>query len=141
MTLLEKILHRQYAKTPIVALASCSLVFLPQTPSPAAAPAAATLQPAAGHGPLRRRRKRRSRSSPGTASSLAGRLSITTVTTGLMPIKSDNGEVEAHMFFMAYTVRPPQGAPVRPLTFSFNGGPGSASVWLHLGRLDLAALS
>jgi carboxypeptidase C (cathepsin A) len=57
-----------------------------------------------------------------------------TVTTGFMPIKNDrSGETEARIFFMAYTLDNPP--PKRPLMFSFNGGPGSASVWLHLGAL------
>lgn len=57
-----------------------------------------------------------------------------TVTTGFMPIKNaGSGDTEARIFFMAYTLdNPPAG---RPLMFSFNGGPGSASVWLHLGAL------
>ncbi len=57
-----------------------------------------------------------------------------TVTTGFMPIKhAVSGDTEARMFYMAYTLEnPPAG---RPLMFSFNGGPGSASVWLHLGAL------
>src|SRR5262245_18246546 len=57
-----------------------------------------------------------------------------TVTTGMMPIKNaQTGETEARIFFMAYTL---DGADKsRPLMFSFNGGPGSASVWLHLGAL------
>lgn len=57
-----------------------------------------------------------------------------TVTTGLMPIRNDRtGETEARIFFMAYTLDNPPAN--RPLMFSFNGGPGSASVWLHLGAL------
>ncbi len=57
-----------------------------------------------------------------------------TVTTGFMPIKNSvSGETEARIFFMAYTLDNPQAG--RPLMFSFNGGPGSASVWLHLGTL------
>lgn len=55
------------------------------------------------------------------------------VTTGLMPIRSAEGKTEAHIFFMAYTVE--NGSARRPLMFSFNGGPGSSSVWLHLGAL------
>lgn len=57
-----------------------------------------------------------------------------TVTTGYMPIKNAvSGDTEARMFYMAYALdNPPAG---RPLMFSFNGGPGSASVWLHLGAL------
>ncbi|HKP37951.1 MAG TPA: hypothetical protein VJT71_13925 [Pyrinomonadaceae bacterium] len=63
-----------------------------------------------------------------------GRILRYTATTGLMPIKNRDGEVEARMFFMAYTLDD-SGRSRRPLTFSFNGGPGSASVWLHLGAL------
>lgn len=57
-----------------------------------------------------------------------------TVTTGFMPIKNAvSGDIEARIFYMAYTL---DNAPAgRPLMFSFNGGPGSASVWLHLGAL------
>src|SRR5438067_9222192 len=38
------------------------------------------------------------------------------------------------MFFVAYTLDG-QDISRRPLTFAFNGGPGSASVWLHMGAL------
>ena len=58
-----------------------------------------------------------------------------TVTTGLMPLKNEKGETEARLFFMAYTRDEASGASKRPLMFSFNGGPGSSSVWLHLGAL------
>ena len=59
---------------------------------------------------------------------------VYTVTTGYMPIKNTvSGDTEARIFYMAYTLENPQAG--RPLMFSFNGGPGSASVWLHLGAL------
>jgi carboxypeptidase C (cathepsin A) len=58
-----------------------------------------------------------------------------TVTTGMMPLKSESGEVEGRIFFMAYVADRPGPASRRPLMFSFNGGPGSSSVWLHLGAL------
>lgn len=65
---------------------------------------------------------------------IGGRQLNYTVTTGFMPIRNAvNGETEARMFFMAYTLDDPPAK--RPLMFSFNGGPGSASVWLHLGAL------
>jgi carboxypeptidase C (cathepsin A) len=57
-----------------------------------------------------------------------------TATTGRLPLKRDDGKTEAEMFFVAYTLDG-QEAAKRPLTFSFNGGPGSASVWLHMGAL------
>ena len=51
-----------------------------------------------------------------------------------MPLKNAvTGDAEARIFFMSYTLD--GGGPARPLMFSFNGGPGSASVWLHLGAL------
>ena len=58
-----------------------------------------------------------------------------TATAGLIPIKDTKGETEARIFFIAYTLDQPSPAGSRPLMFSFNGGPGSASVWLHLGAL------
>ena len=62
---------------------------------------------------------------------IKGRTLKYTATAGLMPISNADGEVEAHMFYIAYTL---DDAPAhRPLVFAFNGGPGSASVWLHLG--------
>ena len=57
-----------------------------------------------------------------------------TATAGRLPIKRADGKTEAEMFFVAYTLDG-QDAAKRPLTFSFNGGPGSASVWLHMGAL------
>jgi carboxypeptidase C (cathepsin A) len=57
-----------------------------------------------------------------------------TATAGRLPIKREDGKTEAEMFFVAYTLDG-QDAGRRPLTFSFNGGPGSASVWLHMGAL------
>jgi carboxypeptidase C (cathepsin A) len=53
----------------------------------------------------------------------------------MMPIKNRDGEIEARIFFMAYTLDDGGNRSRRPLTFSFNGGPGSASVWLHLGAI------
>src|SRR5437899_3025006 len=58
-----------------------------------------------------------------------------TATVGMMPIKNRDGETEARIFFMAYTLDDAGNRSRRPLTFSFNGGPGSASVWLHLGAI------
>lgn len=64
-----------------------------------------------------------------------GRTLSYTVTAGMMPIANPAGEVEADIFYMAYTLDNPGPAGKRPLMFSFNGGPGSSSVWLHLGAL------
>jgi carboxypeptidase C (cathepsin A) len=58
-----------------------------------------------------------------------------TVTTGMMPLRNAAGETEARIFYMAYTLDGVADKSQRPLMFSFNGGPGSASVWLHMGAL------
>ena len=57
-----------------------------------------------------------------------------TATAGRLPIKNGEGTTEALMFYVAYTVDGSEAAK-RPLTFSYNGGPGSASLWLHIGAL------
>ena len=57
-----------------------------------------------------------------------------TATAGRLPIKRGDGKIEAEMFFVAYTVDG-QDATKRPLTFAFNGGPGSSTIWLHMGAL------
>lgn len=55
-----------------------------------------------------------------------------TSTAGTLSLKPDEEKEKARVFFVAYTQ---DGVDVatRPLTFVFNGGPGSSSVWLHLG--------
>jgi len=57
----------------------------------------------------------------------AGRISL--------PDKKDSDKKRARVFYMAYVVEPEEGEPDRPIAFCFNGGPGSSSVWLHLGAL------
>src|SRR5205085_6714882 len=66
---------------------------------------------------------------------VGGRTLRYTVTTGVMPLRNAAGETEARIFYMAYTADGVGDRAQRPLMFSFNGGPGSASVWLHLGAL------
>ncbi|AIE87709.1 S10 family peptidase [Fimbriimonas ginsengisoli] len=58
-----------------------------------------------------------------------------TATTGMLPLKDEFGETEAGVFFVAYTKDGVENPSERPLMFSFNGGPGSSSVWLHLGAV------
>jgi carboxypeptidase C (cathepsin A) len=66
-----------------------------------------------------------------------------TVTCGTVVLKEEHDkEGEAHeakarasMFFIAYTLDGVRDPAKRPITYSFNGGPGSSSVWLHLGLL------
>jgi carboxypeptidase C (cathepsin A) len=78
---------------------------------------------------------------------VGGRKLSYTVTTGTLILKEESekkgdraGESEgavprAAVFFVAYTLAKAGDPARRPVTFSFNGGPGSSSVWLHLGVL------
>src|SRR5882757_10060849 len=58
-----------------------------------------------------------------------------TATAGTILLKLEDGTPKASIFYVAYTKDDVGDASQRPITFSFNGGPGSASVWLHLGLL------
>jgi len=82
---------------------------------------------------------------PGTATPIvmtrhrlevSGRTVAYTARAGLLPIRlNDTGEPRGYIFFVAYTLdRAPREAP-RPLTFAWNGGPGSNSLLLHLSAL------
>jgi carboxypeptidase C (cathepsin A) len=55
--------------------------------------------------------------------------------TGLLPVLKSNGDTIASIFYVAYTRAGETNKASRPITFCFNGGPGSSSVWLHLGAL------
>ena len=57
-----------------------------------------------------------------------------TATAGNLLIKDDNDKANGSIFYVAYTE---DGAPAksRPVTFLYNGGPGSATIWLHMGSV------
>src|SRR5262249_31723915 len=63
---------------------------------------------------------------------LDGREVKYTATTGTLPIRLDDGKVAARMFFVAYT-KDDDDVKTRPVSFLYNGGPGAATVWLHMG--------
>lgn len=55
-------------------------------------------------------------------------------TVGMMPIRDPRSEeTEGHIFYVYYEKEGRSEPAARPLTFVFNGGPGSATVWLHMG--------
>ena len=54
-------------------------------------------------------------------------------TAGTLPLRDEHGKTRANVFFIAYTKAGVQDPRQRPIMFCFNGGPGSSSVWLHLG--------
>lgn len=55
-----------------------------------------------------------------------------TATAGTQPVWNDKGEVIASLFYTYYQRSDIKNQDTRPLVISFNGGPGSASVWMHL---------
>jgi carboxypeptidase C (cathepsin A) len=65
---------------------------------------------------------------------IGGKKIAYTATAGTLILKK-NDKPWASMFYTAYTRDDVPDASKRPLTFCFNGGPGAASIWLHLGAL------
>ena len=57
-----------------------------------------------------------------------------TATAGTLFLRDAEDEPRAEVFYVAYT-RDVDDPASRPVTFAFNGGPGSSAVWLHLGTL------
>src|SRR6185437_3023287 len=65
---------------------------------------------------------------------LAGQPLRYTATTGMLPVRDDNsGAAMGYIFYVAYTKDGETDPAKRPITFVFNGGPGSSTVWLHMG--------
>ncbi len=54
-------------------------------------------------------------------------------TAGTLALKNKEEKPNASMFYIAYTRKDVDDLSDRPVVFCFNGGPGSSSVWLHLG--------
>ncbi|RUX42957.1 peptidase S10, partial [Mesorhizobium sp. M7A.F.Ca.CA.002.09.1.1] len=69
---------------------------------------------------------------------LAGRKLDYQAKAATLSLLSGKGDVTAEIFYVAYTLEPPASGAKdqqRPITFVFNGGPGAASAYLHIGAL------
>ncbi len=66
--------------------------------------------------------------------SVGGQTIKYTATAGTLLLKGDKDEDTASVFYVAYT-QDGADADKRPVTFLYNGGPGSASIWLHMGSV------
>lgn len=64
---------------------------------------------------------------------LEGRTIPYTATAATIDLKNDKGELTGRMFYVAYTEEEVADPTSRPLTFAYNGGPGSSTIWLHMG--------
>jgi carboxypeptidase C (cathepsin A) len=60
---------------------------------------------------------------------------VYTANTGTMVLRNDDGKPTGSVFYVAYT-RDDADASTRPITFFFNGGPGSSSLWLSMGVMS-----
>jgi carboxypeptidase C (cathepsin A) len=58
-----------------------------------------------------------------------------TATAGNVLIRDDKNEPNASVFYVAYTADEAKDKSNRPLTFLYNGGPGSPTLWLHMGSV------
>jgi len=114
-------------------IASLALSALAQEKPPTTRPAAAT-------------RGGASRPTTDQSQAVAEKLSVTEhemkigdqtlkyrATAGVMPLKDEAGKHRANFFFVAYEKLSDTPVETRPITFVFNGGPGAAAIWLHLG--------
>jgi len=63
---------------------------------------------------------------------IGGRSIAYKATAGTLIIRDDKGKPDASVFYVAYTAEG-ENSTKRPVTFLYNGGPGSASIWLHMG--------
>ena len=66
---------------------------------------------------------------------IAGEKVTYTAETGMLPVLKKDGSTIASVFYVAYTRHGEMDMAKRPVTFCYNGGPGSSSVWLHMGAL------
>ncbi len=67
--------------------------------------------------------------------SLGGKTLDYTATAGTLIVRDDEDKPIASIGYVAYTRRDVKSAATRPIMFAFNGGPGSSSLWLHMGVL------
>jgi carboxypeptidase C (cathepsin A) len=104
-------------------------LYAQEHPRPApGAPAAAETQPAPIAPPVETTSKTKH------SIQIGGKPLAYTATAGTLILKKDD-KPWASMFYVAYSRDDVQDAAKRPITFAFNGGPGSSSVWLHMGAL------
>jgi carboxypeptidase C (cathepsin A) len=69
------------------------------------------------------------------AATIGGQTVNYTATAGTILLRDEEDKPAASIFYIAYTRDGTNDPSPRPVTFSFNGGPGAASVWMHLGML------
>jgi carboxypeptidase C (cathepsin A) len=66
---------------------------------------------------------------------IGGQTVAYTATAATLIVRNEKDEPWASMGYIAYTKKDPGDLSRRPITFAYNGGPGSSSIWLHMGVL------
>ncbi|HEV3075750.1 MAG TPA: hypothetical protein VHB47_15115, partial [Thermoanaerobaculia bacterium] len=124
-------LLRAAAPAPALAQGSAAMSAAAPAPATGSAPAA----PAAAGAGAEKKPPEEKVSTTRHAITLDGRKVAYTATAGNVVLKDEDGTPKASVFFIAYLRDPESGQPAdpgaRPVTFSFNGGPGAASLWVH----------
>jgi carboxypeptidase C (cathepsin A) len=69
------------------------------------------------------------------AITIGGRSLAYTATAGTLILRDKDGEPSAAIGYIAYIKQDVKDPATRPIMFSYNGGPGSSSIWLHMGAL------
>src|SRR5271170_1284732 len=115
-----------------LSFAACGLLAADSTPAQQAAPPAA---PSAEKPKDDKDKKAPEEKSSVTKHSvrIGGQEIKYTATAGTILLKTEDGTPKASIFYVAYTKDDVSDVSQRPIAFTFNGGPGSSSVWLHLG--------
>jgi len=104
----------------------------PESAPPAPAPAAGQTPPPPAAPPAKVEEKV---SKTQHTLTISGQTIAYTATAGTVVLKKEDGTPTASLFYVAYVKDGATDPARRPLTFAFNGGPGSSSVWLHMGTL------
>jgi carboxypeptidase C (cathepsin A) len=97
----------------------------------AAAPAAPAAKPADDKDQAKAPVEEQLKSSDRTIN-VGGRAIRYRATAGTLTVRDSDGKPTGSFFYVAYT-SPPAAGRRKPVTFIYNGGPGSASLWLHMG--------
>ena len=119
-------MHRHFIRLTAVSIATVVSMFA-QAPAPASAPAESKAFPAP---PAVEKLQPTQHSIQ-----INGKTIAYTATAGTLVLKKDDSKPTASVFFVAYTRDDAGDKSKRPVTFAFNGGPGSSSIWLHIGAL------
>ena len=115
-------------------LLAIAFLALPARPAPAAEAAAEAAKKAAKKAADKPRPEIEEKSSSRKGRvTIAGQSVEYTATVGDLVLRDDEGEPTAKMTYVSYLREGVPDRRKRPVTFAFNGGPGSASVWVHLG--------